>query len=196
MIKYHSGDLFLAPIDLAGHCANCQHTFGSGIARAIRELYPEVYEADCKESKKNDPEKMGTITWATLKQPKAQLKHIANLYGQFTFGGIRDVNYEAIYKALVKFRWFAEQLGVKTVGFPYRMASDRAGGDWLVIESMIWSVFKDSGIDVLICQRPEDKDDYESPFELQSRVKKIKSEITNKDLEPEFPPNQSDFETK
>ena len=41
------GNLLLADDVIAiGHQANCQNTFGSGIARSIREMYPEAYAAD------------------------------------------------------------------------------------------------------------------------------------------------------
>ena len=45
---YKEGNLLLAKdVEVIGHQANCQNTFGSGIARTIREMYPDAYKADC-----------------------------------------------------------------------------------------------------------------------------------------------------
>jgi O-acetyl-ADP-ribose deacetylase (regulator of RNase III) len=155
--------LFLAPIDAAGHVANCQHTFGSGIARTIRELYPEVYAADC-ETFRGHKGKMGTFSLGVIKNPKAQLKAIYNLYGQFQFGNARDLNYEALYSALTEMRDDISGSELTSIGFPYKLGSDRAGGDWMVVESMIYSVFKDFPGNVLICVHPDYVDNYQSPF--------------------------------
>lgn len=51
-IQIIAGDLLDAlqrgEVNVIGHCANMQNTFGSGIAKSIRERFPEAYEADTK----------------------------------------------------------------------------------------------------------------------------------------------------
>ncbi len=120
-----------------GHCANCQNVMGSGIAASIKKLFPQVWGADCfaKQCNKNV---LGNISYAEI--PKG--KFIFNLYGQEFFGTGRQVNYESIYQALEKMRQTITQLQIEgNVAFPYKMASDRAGGDWDIILAMIKSVF-------------------------------------------------------
>jgi hypothetical protein len=41
---------------------------------------------------------------------------------------------------------------LKTLGVPYKMACDRAGGDWRIIETMLNVIFENSGIDILVVE--------------------------------------------
>jgi O-acetyl-ADP-ribose deacetylase (regulator of RNase III) len=65
--------------DVIVHGCNCFNTMGSGIAREIRERYPEAYEADAA-TEKGDKNKLGTYTsYNTGKFT------IVNAYTQYTF---------------------------------------------------------------------------------------------------------------
>lgn len=163
MVKIFKGDVFDAPIDSLVHCANCFHTMGSGIARALREEYPEVYAADVTQTKKGDVTKLGSYSVAEINIPEfrrnPRLKFVYNLYGQFTFGREkRQVNYEAVYSGLeaIKRDIQANGSSSEVLGINYKMCCNLAGGDWNVISAMIHSVFDDAGFDVLICQRDGD----------------------------------------
>ena len=140
--------------DIIGHCCNCQNTMGSGVAAAIRQEYPEVYDVDCQ-TVKGDRKKLGTVSLAVVVDPTLHknqtIKAVVNLYGQYSYGGERPMSYEAIYTALVAFK---EKLkpAVKTVAFPYKMACDAAGGDFRIVEKMIEVVFENSSVDVIICR--------------------------------------------
>jgi O-acetyl-ADP-ribose deacetylase (regulator of RNase III) len=127
---------------------------GSGVAAAIREEYPEAYTADCQ-TVKGDRKKLGTVSLSVVVDPTIHknqtIKAIVNLYGQYSYGGERPMSYEAIYTALVAFK---EKLkpAVKTIAFPFKMACDRAGGSWPIVEKMIEVVFENSGVEVVICK--------------------------------------------
>ena len=61
------------------HQSNCMHTMGSGIAKRIREKYPEAYSADMEAGAKGDSKRLGCYSVAhCLKEDK----YIFNLYGQ------------------------------------------------------------------------------------------------------------------
>jgi O-acetyl-ADP-ribose deacetylase (regulator of RNase III) len=116
-------------IDFLLHCANCQNTFGSGIAYEIKKKIPEAYEADC--------------TMSELLRPDAKLgRHshsmgVINLYGQLNYGlGKRQLNYGALASAIIHSmpKWADEN---EVVGVPYKMASDRAGGDWNIVLELL-----------------------------------------------------------
>ena len=158
MVSYFEGDLFTAPVDVILHGANCQHTMGSGIARSIREKFPEAYAADCATAK-NDPKKMGTYSWARVSNPDhPQIKYVINLYSQFQFGrGPRHTSYDAIATGLESLR---DKLVGKTLtlGINYKLGCNLGGGSWPVVESIIYSVFEDFPVKVLICRRPEDRE--------------------------------------
>jgi hypothetical protein len=46
-----------------------------------------------------------------------------------------------LYKSLEKAAAYLERSGVERVGVPYRMGSDRAGGDWRIVSAMLETVF-------------------------------------------------------
>lgn len=161
MVKYFKGDIFDAPIDAMTHGCNCFHTMGSGIARAVREYYPEAYEADVEQTKKGDKSKLGTLSEAyipdykTRRNPRVQ--YIFNLYEQYNFGREkRQVNYEALFRGFEALRARLTGKGL-VLGINYKIACNLAGGTWSVCEAMIHAVFDSADFDVLICQRPGDE---------------------------------------
>jgi O-acetyl-ADP-ribose deacetylase (regulator of RNase III) len=143
-----------AEVDVAAHCSNCFCTMGTGIALSIKNRYPEAYAADCQ-TKKGDINKLGTFSIAKVKPYDSGPLYIANLYGQYTYGrDSRKLNYEAIYNAISGLKSEMLNLKLKTVAFPYLMGCMNAGGNWEIVSKMIEVVFKDSGIDVIICKLP------------------------------------------
>ncbi len=158
MIKEIKANLLDFPdgINIGIHCTNCCNTMSSGIAAQIKRRYPEAYEADTQFYNSCDPENrfqemMGNISHARTKDNNV----IFNLYAQFNFGREkRQLNYEAFYCGLEKIRdlILKDKKNKYTIGVPYKIGSDRAGGDWNVVLAMIHSVFDNSGIDVIICE--------------------------------------------
>jgi O-acetyl-ADP-ribose deacetylase (regulator of RNase III) len=61
------GDLIELAIDgefdLIIHGCNCFCTMGAGIAKTIKQKFPEAYKADL-ETEKGDKSKLGEISWA------------------------------------------------------------------------------------------------------------------------------------
>ncbi len=155
MIKTINCNLIDAPTEVIASQCNCFNTMGSGVALAIKNKYPEAYTEDCK-TIRGDRSKLGKFSMAHLtKNIEIGMKpyFVANLYGQYNYGtGGRKTNYEAIYCALegLKIKMLENQL--KSVAFPYKMSSDRAGADWRIIEKMIEVVFENTNIEVLICK--------------------------------------------
>jgi O-acetyl-ADP-ribose deacetylase (regulator of RNase III) len=122
---------------------------GSGIAKLLRATYPEVYDVDTEASKRGE-NTLGNVSFTETSDGKFL---IINLYGQNLYGtDSRKTNYEAFYKGLEKVKVIAEELGNLTIGIPYLMGCDRAGGNWNICEKMIDEVFKDYKGDVLICE--------------------------------------------
>lgn len=114
-------------VDLIAHCCNCQNTFGSGIAREIRERIPSAYDADTEAYQRSD----------SLLGKWSSDGKVVNLYGQEFFGsGKRQINYGAYANALSSFvnEYLSSGGSQETIiGFPYKIGSDRAGGDWDIV---------------------------------------------------------------
>jgi O-acetyl-ADP-ribose deacetylase (regulator of RNase III) len=146
--EYVKGNLIDAylngQVQIIGHCTNCQNTFGSGIAKEIRERLPEVYTADTLHYYNlNKQNLLGTIS---------RFKGVFNLYGQDLYGTQRrQLNYGAFASALTKMVYeifkthdLAKLNGYNPIiGFPYKVGSDRAGGDWEIVKELIEFAFKD-----------------------------------------------------
>jgi O-acetyl-ADP-ribose deacetylase (regulator of RNase III) len=142
-------------IDVLLHCANCQALMGSGIAREIAERIPAAARLDASFSKAVGPEEtLGMHSTSVSKSPERDgFLAVVNLYGQLYPGypQPRAMNYGALAEAMVSARNAMKQSGNlkdAKIGIPYKMASDRAGGDWNIVLEMVQFVFRDYDITV------------------------------------------------
>jgi O-acetyl-ADP-ribose deacetylase (regulator of RNase III) len=111
------------------HGCNCHNTMGSGIARQIRETYPQAYDADCLTTA-GDRTKLGTITVSLADNKVGGKFVIVNAYTQYNFnrgGVLNDVfEYDAFQNIL---NGFARDAGPNMqIGLPY-IGMGLAGGD-------------------------------------------------------------------
>ncbi len=140
-----SGNILNVPKGILCHQVNCQAVMGSGVARSIRDKWPVVYERY-----RNAEQKLGNVQLV----PVGSDLLVANLWGQDHFSSNkRHTNYEAVFVALTDLqeRWIEGAKGRPSkdrlpVVFPYKMSSDRGGGSWSVIRTMIEVVFPDAYI--------------------------------------------------
>lgn len=131
-------------VEAIGHQANCQNTMGSGVAKALRAEWPQVYEADCQ-TEKGDRKKLGSLSFTLCEHGP-----IFNLYGQYTYGrepGVVYTELDALDKALGIMRLFVDAGEHKTVGFP-KLGAGLGGAKWVDVEALIVKHF--SGIEVII----------------------------------------------
>jgi O-acetyl-ADP-ribose deacetylase (regulator of RNase III) len=111
--------------DVIVHGANCQCVMGAGIAKAIREAFPEAYEADLR-TPKGDRSKLGTISFARVQCEGLPL-WVVNAYTQLHYrgAGVR-VDYDAVRSAM---RQVKQQFGGKRIGYP-KIGAGLARGNW------------------------------------------------------------------
>lgn len=154
MIYYRVGDLLEQDdINVILQVNNIFHAFGAGIALAIKNKYPEAFEAD-KKTPYGDKSKIGTFSWAKTEDGKV----ICNLYTMKGLGtGQRQLDYEAFYSCLEQIRDLVNNSTKQyKIGIPYKIGAALAGGSWPIIESMIFDVFGDlEKDDVIICVLPQ-----------------------------------------
>ena len=127
---------------------NCQVNMGSGIAKAIANHYPMVYDAD-KRTKSGDRSKMGNYSYANVKPNVI----IANAYSQFFYGKVepvdkvtgRQTDYQALESALIKIRDDFTRTPGRKVRFyiPKFIGQSLAKGDPKIIQPMVKEIFKD-----------------------------------------------------
>lgn len=146
-IEIISGDLLDAfdrgDVNVIGHVVNCQGKMNSGIAKSIRERYPDVYNHYI-----SSDIYLGKMAIIELPPYNEQGKFVANLYAQQFYGydGKRYLNYGAISHSLSRLRGVCSS--DDKIGFPYKMGCDRAGGDWSIVLEMIEFYFKDHEVKI------------------------------------------------
>ncbi|AGC76776.1 O-acetyl-ADP-ribose deacetylase (regulator of RNase III) [Nonlabens dokdonensis] len=135
-MKKVKGDLIELAIsgefDLIIHGCNCFCTMGAGIAKSIKEKFPEAYKADLQTTK-GDHTKLGTITFAESETYNGKLI-VINGYTQFNWRGTgRKVDYDAIRKVFgnVKQKFSGMRVGYPAIG------AGLAGGNWNIISRII-----------------------------------------------------------
>ena len=143
-------NLFESDASVFCHQVNCLGVWGSGIAKSMREIFPDVYEQYREICVKNKYTKLLGNT-AIIQSGN---RYIANMFAQERFGydGKRYTSYDAFYNCLVRIKEFCEENAINKIALPYKIGSDRGGADWNVIYSMIESVFAKTNIMVEICR--------------------------------------------
>jgi O-acetyl-ADP-ribose deacetylase (regulator of RNase III) len=119
---------------------NCQGKMGSGLAKAIRNKYPMVYDHYRAEYELGLLE-LGYTSYIEV-EPN---KFVANICGQEFYGydGKCYTDYDALRSGLEDVKMMAEALNVDVV-IPYRIGCGLGGGDWNgVVLPMVEEIFKD-----------------------------------------------------
>lgn len=144
MIHYVKGDLLASDCAVLIHGCNCFNVWGAGIARQMRDKYPEAYAADVRATERNGTKwKLGSFSDALARDGKV----ILNLYSQYDYGrGEVYANYRAIRDGLEKIHDYILLGDVERfpawpkVGMP-RIGAGLGGGDWNVIEDIVKNIF-------------------------------------------------------
>jgi O-acetyl-ADP-ribose deacetylase (regulator of RNase III) len=129
-IEYIEGDLLNTEIRHIIHGCNSHGVMGSGVAKAIRDKYPQAYR-DYNDVYNNRGLDLGDIIASVQDDGKI----ILNAITQKDFGraaGNVYVSYWAIAEVFRKI----EQWDVGTVAMP-KIGAGLANGDWNVIEAII-----------------------------------------------------------
>ena len=105
---------------------------GGGIARTIREEFPEAYAADLA-TPRGDIKKLGTFSSATVTRNGRQFT-IINGYTQYHFHGADVlVDYPAVRRLFAKIKI---EFPGKLIGYP-KIGAGLAGGDWQILAAII-----------------------------------------------------------
>jgi O-acetyl-ADP-ribose deacetylase (regulator of RNase III) len=118
--------------DVIAHGCNCMCQMGKGIAKSIRQEFPEAYAAD-RQTTPGDRAKLGTITTAQIERGDAKIV-VVNAYTQFDYRPPGpNVDYDAIRAAM---RQVKRHFAGRRIGYP-KIGAGLAGGDWQRIAPII-----------------------------------------------------------
>lgn len=159
-IETIEGNLLDFPNDInaIAHSCNTRHIMGAGIAKQIKDRYPEAYEADWKAFNYEYDQDGQYVHWLG-KFSKAEIndrKYIYNMYTQATIGTGREVDYEKFWQALKRVEQDLYEMNIAKheydgspppiIGLPHGISCGLAGGNWGIIKAMIEDIFSDSPI--------------------------------------------------
>lgn len=155
-IKYFDGDVFTSDARLILHAVNCQGVMGSGVAKTVKERYPNVffeYKNMC-----NTAHTTSSLLGEVQKVDISEKQSIVNCFTQDNYGAFAKgvpTSYDAVNKcfkfvALMAMTIAASEHpdGPLKIALPYGMCSVRGGACWNVILEMLKDAFKT--LDVVI----------------------------------------------
>ena len=137
MIVYKNGDLLVSDYPIIINGCNCLGKFGTGLAKAIKDTYPEVYSeysllCDKHFLDQTDRDLLGQVQYVMTKD-KTRL--IVNAFTQFDYGKDgRYTSYDAVDKCFEKISKKIPEnrkIGMGKIGCV------SAGGNWNVVEQII-----------------------------------------------------------
>lgn len=136
MIHIVRGNLLNSDCTVIIHQANCFAKMGAGIAKQIRDKYPESYVAD-KDFGIPVGSKKRLGLYSAAKAKSGQL--IFNMYSQYHYGRGTRTDYKAFEKALrmIIIEATHSQLSKVKIGLPYGIGCGLAGGDWSIVQNII-----------------------------------------------------------
>lgn len=153
MITYHSGNILDSGADLICHQVNCRGAMNSGVAKAIRQKWPQVYTEYASAAKDIDigfgdknlswEHMLGHIQIVYLSEENGHSKGVINMFSQEGYGydGRRYTSYDAFWSCLGEIKKYINP--EKTIAFPARIGCVRGGANWEVIFTMIDVVLGD-----------------------------------------------------
>ena len=155
MVTFHNGNILDSGADIICHQVNCQGAMNSGVAKAIREKWPQVYDEYIQKYKDRENEillscssfehipstsetLLGDIQVVFITDKKTMA--VVNMFAQEGYGydGRRYTSYDAFWSCLGEIKKYINP--EKTIAFPARIGCVRGGANWNVILTMIEEV--------------------------------------------------------
>ena len=159
MVTYKNGNLLESNCSIICHQVNCQGVMGSGIAKQLRDKWPEVFDSYCNFLQYNYMNGICRYSYDFLgrclltqcnEKGTSNFQFIANFFSQDKYlpRAICHTDYDAFRKCCkqlklqikevllvsYKYKFKKETL---TIGFPYKIGCGLAGGDWSIISKII-----------------------------------------------------------
>ena len=146
MIHYVKGNLLDSDCDYICHQVNCQGVMNSGVAKQIREKWPEVYDAYLEKHNRykrmslTEDDMLGDIGVVYIRERDSWA---INMYSQCQYGydGKRYTSYDAFATCLNQLSAVVPE--GKTIAFPKNIGCGLGGGNWKVISALIEEILGD-----------------------------------------------------
>ena len=119
------------------HQVNCRGVMGAGIAKAIRNKYPLVFDLYIQACKRHEAEEL--LGTAQIVKVSDTLR-VVNMFGQVGYGRSgRFTNYGAVGESFRNLWDMMNKNNIdRQVYIPYRMGCGLAGGDWEIYQEIAY----------------------------------------------------------
>ena len=150
MINHVKGDIFKSDADIIIHQVNCQGVMGSGVAKQVKDKYPNVYNSYysmCKNYSSNDLlGKVLLVNTPDYISNGKRIRMIANFFSQDNYGyqGV-FTNYDSFKSCL---EYMRDSYSNCSMAIPYLIGCRRGGGNWETIYRMIEDVLGDCDVTI------------------------------------------------
>lgn len=149
MVTFHNGNILDSGADLICHQVNCQGAMNSGVAKAIRQKWPEVYTEYRNKARDLSSEEFcdEDLSWMhmlghiqTVFLADKETMGVINMFAQAGYGydGRRYTSYDAFWSCLGEIKKYIKP--DLRIAFPARIGCVRGGANWNVILTMIEEV--------------------------------------------------------
>lgn len=137
MVKYVKGNLLDSDCTYICHQVNCQGVMASGIAKQIRERWPNVYDGYRRFCEHYGHYYTNVLLGKVFKAQVDVNKYVLNLFSQNNYGydGSRFTSYDSFEHCLNVIKdWIPKS---SSIGFPKNIGCGLGGGNWKVISALI-----------------------------------------------------------
>lgn len=150
MVKIIDCNVFESGAEVICHQVNCKGSMENGVAKQVKDRYPQVceaYERACC-AVQSSKDLLGTVCDVSVSEGGKTLV-ICSLFGQdnYSGSGFCFTDYAALGACLEKVR---DKYKDKRIALPYRMSCSLMGGDWRIVEKLILDIL--GGCDVTVCR--------------------------------------------
>jgi len=137
-VQYVLRNIATAKEPIIAHGCNAQGVMGSGVAKVLRNTFPEIYPKYRKAYEEKELY-LGNVIWVDTEG-----KLFANCITQRYYGrdGARYVSYNAVRTCMHNINDKCKDLGVTTLAMPM-IGSSLGGGDWSVIKKIVEKTLTD-----------------------------------------------------
>ena len=133
MLIFEKGNIVTGNYPVFCHQVNCKGVMGAGLARQIRNKYPEVYR-EYKDICNNDKAILGVCHYTKT----SDYRICVDMFAQDGFGRDKQyTDYNAFKACLRGLELFLRFHHCDTIAFPYGIGCGLAGGDWYIILGML-----------------------------------------------------------
>ena len=117
---------------------NCKIVMGAGLAKQIRDKWPQVYTEYRAMTLTRPYHRLGKCQIVEVVTRKL---YVANLFGQYAYGGLakKHTNYQALTQAIQELSsWHKNNCHSSfPIWVPYKLGCGLAGGDWEIVQSIL-----------------------------------------------------------